>query len=128
MKKIDPDLMLLLEDDLTLFEEMRGNYVSENERVFFETIEQKEINDFSSMYDMLMLEPDNEIGFFLQREYWNEYELGIGKRSCEHCDSLREALTIDMFSLGHTEHISVLQWLRQRDYAGIHYDRDNDKQ
>ena len=46
MKKIDPDLMLLLEDDLALFEEMRGNYVSENERVFFETIEQKEINDF----------------------------------------------------------------------------------
>lgn len=128
MKKIDPDLMLLLEDDLALFEEMRGNYVSENERVFFETIEQKEINDFSSMYDMLMLEPDNEISFFLQREYWNEYELGIGKRSCEHCDSLSEALNFDMFNLGHTEHISVLQWLRQRDYAGIHYDRDNDKQ
>ncbi len=128
MKKIDPDLMLLLEDDLALFEEMRGNYVSENERVFFETIEQKEINDFSSMYDMLMLEPDNEIGFFLQREYWNEYELGIGKRSCEHCDSLCEALNFDMFTLGHTEHISVLQWLRKRDYAGVHYDRDNDKQ
>lgn len=128
MKKIDPDLMLLLEDDLALFEEMRGNYVSENEQVFFETLEHKEINDFSSMYDMLMLEPDNEICFFLQREYWNEYELGIGKRSCEHCDSLSEALNFDMFNLGHTEHISVLQWLRQRDYAGIHYDRDNDKQ
>ena len=126
--KIDPDLMLLLEEDLALFEELRGNYTSENERVFFETIEHKEINDFSSMYDMLMLEPDNEIGFFLQREYWNEYELGIGNLSCEHCDSLSEALNYDMFSLGYPEHISVLEWLRQRDYAGIHYDRDNDKQ
>ena len=49
MKKIDADLKLLLAEDLALFEEMRGNYISENERVFFETIEQKEINDFSSM-------------------------------------------------------------------------------
>lgn len=127
MKKIDPDLMLLLEDDLALFEEMRGNYVSENERVFFETIEQKEINDFSSMYDMLMLEPDNEIELFLIREYWNEYELGIGTNHT-HFDSLKDALEYDLSELGLTENISLLQWLRQRDYAGIHYDRDNDKQ
>ncbi len=33
MKKIDDDLKSLLEDDLNLFEEMRGKYVSENERI-----------------------------------------------------------------------------------------------
>ena len=127
MKKIDEDLRALLEEDLTLFEEMRGKYVSENERIFFETLEQKECYDFSSMYDMLMLEPDNEVGFFLQREYWNEYELGIGKKSCEQCQSLSEALKFDMYDLGYIEHLSVLEWLRRRDYAGVHYDRDNDK-
>lgn len=128
MKGIDDDLKSLLEEDLILFKEMDGKYVSENERIFFETLKQKECYDFSSMYDMLMLEPDNEIGFFLQREYWNEYELGIGKKSCEHCLSLNEALNFDMFDLGFSEHISVIEWLRKRDYAGIHYDRDNDKQ
>ena len=127
MEELDNDMKLLLEDDLPLFEEMKTQYVSENERIFFETLREKEINDFSSMYDMLMLNPDNEIGFFLQREYWNEYELGIGGKNCEHCLSLREALNFDMFDLGFQNHISVLEWLRQRDYKGVHYDRDNDK-
>ena len=38
MREIDDDLKSLLADDLNLFEEMKGKYVSENERIFFETL------------------------------------------------------------------------------------------
>lgn len=127
MIDIDDDLKSLLEEDLTLFEEMKGKYVSENERIFFETLEQKECYDFSSMFDMLMLEPDNEIELYFIRCYWNEYEIGIGQYK-EHFDSLNEALHMDLYNIGVPEHITLLEWLRKRDYTGVHYDRDNDKQ
>lgn len=125
MIDIDDDLKSLLEEDLTLFEEMKGKYVSENERIFFETLEQKECYDFSSMFDMLMLEPDNEIELYFIRCYWNEYEIGIGQNK-EHFDSLKEALSMDLHTIGVPEHITLLEWLRKRDYTGVHYDRDND--
>lgn len=127
MRELDDDLKSLLEEDLTLFEEMREKYVSENERIFFETLEQKECYDFSSMFDMLMLEPDNELELYFIRCYWNEYEVGIGTNK-EHFDSLKEALNMDLQDIGYPEHITLLEWLRRRDYAGIHFDRDNDKQ
>lgn len=125
---LDDGLKRILEDDLILFEEMKDKYVSENERIFFEIVRHKEIYDFSSMYDLMVLEADNEIEFFFIRQYWNEYEIGLRHGTDAHFDSLKEALEYDMYDLGYTEHITVLEWFRQQDYACVHYDRDNDQQ
>lgn len=126
MEELDDDTKLMLEDDLALFESMKDNYISENECIFFETLRYKEIYEFTGMYEMMMLETDNDISFYFIRQYWNEYGIGISGKSNEHFQSLKETLECDMFDLGLSEHILLLEWLRKRDYVGIHYDRNND--
>ena len=117
--------------DIELFNKMRGNYMSENEKRFFEELEYKEENEVSASYDRLMFceENDDRIMFF--RQMWSEYAIDCeinGHRVCEwHFDSLAELLKINLKEYGYLNRdITFWQWLRERDYAGIRYDRDGD--
>lgn len=118
-------------DDVNLFNQIRGNYQSDNEKRFFEELEYKEENEASFAYDWLLESEENEDGIYLYRVGNSEYAVNRivdGKYGDEwHFDSLAEILNINLKEKGYLNRsITLWQWLRERDYAGIRYDRDGD--
>lgn len=113
--------------DRELLERMRKEYVSNNEKVFFETMVYKEIYQFTVTFETILHENNNEEEVFIVRCYDSEYEMGRGNvgrwRPVKgHALSLSEALEYDMFYLL-DRHVTLHEWLRERDYRGIRYDK-----
>lgn len=116
----------LCEQDQALFAQMKENYKSENERVFFETMKEKEESDnaFEDGWDVLLREEDNEENVFFYRESYDWYMLervdenhNYVEEFCGLADVL--AAPASKWDLGEG---TILDWLRRRDYAGIRYD------
>lgn len=113
--------------DQELFKRMRTESTSENERLFFERMEGKELREFPvSSFDVILSEHDNSDGIYIVKCYYSEYL--IGKRDADGDakiddvpSSLSEAFATDLFPLI-KEHITLLEWLRKRDYHGLRYD------
>ena len=117
--------------DIELFASMEGNYVSENERIFFEKLKDKEENVFTAAGDLLLFETDNEDLIYLVRYYFDEFELGhgtAGNYSPKHyVQCLADALNANLKQLGYIDRdLTFLQWLRERDYACVRYDHNYD--
>lgn len=115
-------------EDKSLFSKMRDKYASDNEMVFFETMIRKEIYEYPvSTFDVIMHQDDNEDNIFIDKCYCSEYRIGkTGEGGAttvlpDYPQSLARLLSDDLFGLV-GEHISVLEWLRRRDYRGIRYD------
>ena len=116
----------LSQEDVQLFSSMNGHYRSENERVFFETMKEKEETDnaFEDGWDVLLREEDNEENVFFYRESYDWYML---ERVDENHNYVEEfcglanvlAAPASKWDLGEG---TILDWLRRRDYAGIRYD------
>lgn len=66
--------------DIELFASMEGNYVSEKERIFFETVKEREGNVFTCAGDLLVSEKDNDNLIYLMRRDFDEFELGCGTK------------------------------------------------
>ncbi len=66
--------------DIELFASMEGNYVSENERIFFETVKEREGDVFTFAGDLLVSEDDNDDLIYLMRRDFDEFELGCGTK------------------------------------------------
>lgn len=63
--------------DQELFKRMKVESTSENERLFFEKMEQKELYEFPvSSFDVILSERDNSDGIFIVKCYYNEYLIG----------------------------------------------------
>jgi len=113
--------------DKELYKSMKDKFVSDNERTFFENMIRKEIYDFpASSFDVIMHEKDNEDGLFIDKCYDSEYKVGRktdGRTAVISVlpQSLSELLQLDLYEVLN-KHISVLDWLRQRDYSGVRYD------
>ncbi len=119
----------MLGQEAQLFASMKGNYASENERIFFEKMLHKQQWECSMSNDVIMSEHDNEDKIYIVRIYFNEYVVGkSGMESNEvHVISLSEALELNLMKLGFlSENVTLFEWLRARDYAGIKYDADYD--
>ncbi len=118
--------------DTKLFESMRDNYQSENEKAFFEYLFDVEQWDFSMSGDLLLHEDDNEDGLYIMRVDFDEYEVGQDSPTVlenQHVQSLAEALALNLKDCGFLDqNITLLQWLRNRDYEGIRYDQNRDFQ
>ena len=117
--------------DVSLFSEMRGCAISENERIFFETMERKELNEYTSAGDLILWELDNEDLIYFVRYNFDEYELGHGKEGCysepHYVQCLADALNSNLKDLGCIgEDVTFLEWLRKRDYAGVMYNHNYD--
>lgn len=114
-------------EDRELFKRMQREYVSEKEKEFFEQMICKEIYDMPvSGFDVIMHENDNEDGLFIDKCYGSEYKIGRtfdGKtyRLSEYPLNLSEAIACDLYELL-GRHITILEWLRERDYKGVRYD------
>lgn len=119
----------LPKDDVELFDRMRAYALSESERIFFEKMLYKEINELPVMvFDLIMDPKDNEDELFIVKRYSSEYEIGIKDKAQSGYNrldvvplSLNEALSCDLYELI-GRHISLHQWLRDRDYRGVNYE------
>ncbi len=114
-------------EDKELYNIMRDQFVSEEEKIFFEQMLAKEIYDFPvSTFDVIMHEGDNEDGIYIEKHYHSEYKVaqvkdGKTKQISLYPESLSGLLKLDMFELL-GEHITVLEWLRKRNYLNVRYD------
>ncbi len=116
-------------DDYELFAKMKDNYLSEKEREFFEKIFYKRQWECTIARDMLLLENDNEDKIYILRINCSEYIVGSAYNAKDevHVMCLSEALNLNLKEIGAMdEDITLFQWLRQRNYAGINYENDHD--
>lgn len=122
----------LWDADTRLFESMRENYQSANEKRFFEYLFDVEQWDFSMSGDMLLHEDDNEDKLYIMRVGFDEYEVGKDSPNVpenQHVQGLAVALALNMKECGFLdENVTLLQWLKERDYKGVRYDRNRDFQ
>ena len=119
------------EDTPEEFQNAIKNARSDNERIFFETLMYKVVHEPAFSNDVLMHDKDNEDGIYILRV---SDDFLIGKKDINGMDvcspteysGLFYFLTTDMYPYLH-RHITVGEWLRKRDYAGIRYDANNDE-
>lgn len=115
-------------EDVQLFSSMVGHYQTEEERVFFETMKYKEEYELAFMNELLLTEEDNEDNLYFIRIYADEYEVGLGATK-KHFQSLADALQMRLSEIGMSaDDCTFGQWLQQRNYKGIHFDRNIDIQ
>lgn len=120
------------QEDIDLFTLMKGHYVSENERIFFENMQRKEEDEWTTQGDLILSEKDNDLRLFLMRVCYNEYQfgrtLGVDSDGTHHTEgiyamSLSEVLHKNLREIHATDQdITFWQWLRERDYKNIKYD------
>lgn len=121
MKPIENELS---EMDKQLFSQMEGNYISEEERVFFEQMKYKEQYDNETEQDNIMLPNVNDDNLLIYRNFYFWFyviRIGWGKEAYEY-DSLAEMLAAPLSNWGLGEG-TVLDWLRRRNYEGVTYDQ-----
>lgn len=121
----------LVQEDAELFRKMRGHYTSDNERVFFERMQDKEEYELTVSNDLILFEQDNEDHIYIVRCEYEEYVIGHGidghYDNEYHSMTLTEALSLNLKDQGYIkDDITLLQWLRNRDYAGVQYDHNYD--
>ena len=120
------------QEDIELFTLMKGHYVSEKERIFFENMQRKEEDEWTTQSDLILSEKVNDFRLFLMRVCYNEYQfgrpLGADSDGTHHTEgiyamSLSEVLHKNLREIHATDQdITFWQWLRERDYKNIKYD------
>lgn len=130
MRKINLNDEHLPVEDKNLYERMQGHFISDKEKEFFEEMICKELYDFPvSTFDVFVHENNNEEKIFIQKQYNSEYV--IGRFNDEETYNLledvplpiclAELLVVDLFPLL-DRHITVLEWLREKNYKCVRYD------
>lgn len=111
------------------YEKMAKEYCSTNERMFFETMKERQQHVFTYANDLLLSEHDNENGLYIVRHYYNEFEIGKGGLTEDaYVMDLEEAMALNLKDAGLLEDdVTLLEWLRARDYKGIRYDGNFDE-
>ena len=119
----------LTTEDHALFEYMRGHYVSENEKTFFEQLRYKQENVFTTAHELIMSESNNADGIYIVRCEFEEYIIGQERVIEEqHVMSLSEALNINLKTARLLDRdMTLFEWLRTRDYSGVEYNHNYDE-
>ena len=113
-------------EDEELFKSMKGHYVSEREQEFFEKQEFKQRHILTVSNDLVLSERHNEDHVYIVRCWFEEYVVG-GDLTEEHFMNLSGALNANLKECGILDKdITLLQWLRERDYQGVEYDHNFD--
>lgn len=114
--------------DILLFKRMDAEYVSEEERYFFEKMHWKLFEDFAPCSDVLIDESQNDEELYFVRYYTSEFEVGTGFKGNRKLGGyficLSDALELNLSELLGRD-ITMLGWLRERNYQGIKYDNNN---
>lgn len=118
----------LVKEDAELFEFMKSHYQSENEKEFFEKLRYKQENVLTVANDLILSERNNDDGLYIVRCIFEEYIVGQEDVTEEqHVMCLYDALNLNLKATGLLDRdITLFQWLRERDYAGVEYDHNYD--
>ena len=115
------------EYEMKMFQEMEGKYVSENEKVFFETMLRKIQTEYASLTETIIDYNENPDEFYLYREIYDDFIIGRYTTKIEDNPVLESglfrllALDLSEFKL-FSEPITLWEWLRKNDYQNVHYD------
>lgn len=129
-KNYNPEDWEGLEDTPEEFEVAIQNATSDQERTFFRNLMSKVIHEPAFSNDVLMNDKDNEDGIYILRV---SDDFIIGRKDTDGKDlgsyaefgGLFFFLSQDMYPYLH-RHITIGEWLRERNYSGIRYDANND--
>lgn len=118
----------LVKEDAELFEFMKSHYQSENEKEFFERLRYKQEYVLTVSHDLILSELNNEDKLYIVRCEFEEYIVGQEDVTEEqHVMCLYDALNLNLKAAGLLDRdITLFQWLRERDYAGVEYDHNYD--
>lgn len=126
----DNEIWECFDDTPEEFEQAINNACSPNERTFFEKLLYKVVNEVAASNDVLMHDRDNEQGIYILRI---SDDFLIGKKDESGHDTAMPVEYEGLFTLLSSDmhrfvnrHITVGQWLRDRDYRGINYNGNND--
>ena len=102
------------------YEKIAKEYCSENERVFFETMKERQQHVFTYANDLLLSEYDNEDSIYIVRHYYNEFEIGrAGLMEDVYAMDFEEAMPLNLKDAGLLDtDVTLLEWLRAREYKG----------
>lgn len=136
---IEQEPYKLWPEDIKLFEEMKEQYSSEEERLFFEKMKLKMEYECAPSGDDIMIGRDNEDGMYICRLDLNEFVIGRYTGEVKHIPAhgfwlehesqhyveyhamnLSEALSHNLKDIIGKD-ITLLDWLRKRNYCGIDY-------
>lgn len=113
-------------EDKDLFSHMREHYISANEKKFFETQEFKQKYLMTVSNDLVMSESNNEDHLYIVRCWFDEYVVGSDTNE-EHFMNLSDALNANLKDFGILgKDMTLLQWLRNRDYENVEYEHNFD--
>jgi len=114
--------------DEQLFTSLEGKYQSENETAFFRNMRFKQEYEVALSNDLILSETDNDDEIYLVRVEYDEYLVGKGENESNevHLMNLSEALSLDLSTIGLSRSITLLNWLKERDYIGIKYNHNYD--
>lgn len=128
MKKVKYDLW---PEDIALFDKMEKEAITDKEREFFEKVRYKQEYVLTYANDLLLWEGNNEDHLYLVRCRTSEYDFGHGTEGHFdeeiHTMNLANVLSVNLRDAGYLDRdITLFDWLRERDYAGIEYDHNYD--
>lgn len=120
--------MKLPEDDQRLLANLDTFCISEKEREFIEQMLEIEQHWLTEVGAPIILENENEDHLYIVHYYSTEYEIGNDDQSGVYgAFSLSELLGLYLDEQGIIDkHITVLEWLRLRNYENVTYDRTYD--
>lgn len=115
-------------EDKELFAYMEEHAVSEREKEFFEVQRYKQIYNFTSANDVVMGAMRNPDRIYIARVGCDEYIFGVwGSANEVHTMNLTQALNTNLKAAGVIDRdITLLDWLRERDYKDVEYETNFD--
>jgi len=131
MKKENPEDWANLADTPEELDLAIKHAVSSKEKEFFEKMRYKILNETAFSNDVLMKDDENDDAIYIMRVGTDDIIVGhnitvLGKKhEATELAGICYAMTFDLIDyIGY--HITLQEWLRKRDYNGIHYNRNND--
>ena len=121
----------LIAEDANFFKDMEGKYVSNEEKEFFERMKFKIEREPAPANDLIMSNLNNEDGIYIVR--CSDYEFRVGCHVEEgykeefYAMDFHDALHVNLRECSFIdENLSLLEWLRKRNYNGIEYNHNFD--
>ena len=121
----------LIAEDASLFKDMEGKYVSNEEKEFFERMKFKIEREPAPANDLIMSNRNNDDGIYIVRCYDYEFRIGchVGEEYKKefYAMDFHDALYVNLRECGFiNENLSLLEWLRKRNYNGVEYNHNFD--
>lgn len=101
--------------------------ITDNERIFFETLRHRHNHHWYIVDDRLVEETSNKERIYLWRLLGNEYEIDHQREDGTwdteyHVMDIKEVMEINLKDVGYIkENLTVLDWLRKNDFSFVNY-------